>query len=145
MLKYITTFFKTYKLPLIEKDTVYTQKKETIKSKYDIDYENMVLKYPVGSKVISIPNEPNKKGKNFNELTIGIVVTIDRITQARQPVVIYKDIKTGNENLTFSEPMIYSEEVERALLKLTWDERWNVFSHGLSVICAEHKTNRENA
>ena len=56
--------------------------------------------------------------------------------------VVYHD-DSGNEYMTFSKPLYYSEELENALLKLTWYERWNIVSGGLSVLKKEDILRKE--
>ena len=97
--------------------------------------------FPINEKIILIGNEP-AKGDNPNKLIIGKVVDHQSVNND-SAFVVYKDDDSGEEYMTFSKPMYYSEELKSALLKLTWDERWNIFSGGLSILKKEDKERKE--
>jgi len=109
----------------------------TVKDLNDLEWEKLEASYPKGTKVILIPNEPNREGFNPNDLVIGTVVCIQGVTKANNPVVVIKNLKTGKETFTFSKPVLYSEEMEHSLLKLEWYDRWNIYSHGWNTISEE--------
>jgi hypothetical protein len=110
-------------------------KQDTIKSKNDEKIFNLELSFPKGTKIILLSNEPNTDNSNFNELKIGYVSHIECITKANNPVVVYgKELNSDELFFTMSEPLYHTDELEANLLKLKWNERWNIFSRGTHII-----------
>ena len=119
-------------------------KKETVKSKNDEQISNLKLSFPKGTKIILLSNEPNKDNGDFNELKIGYVSHIEEITEANNPVVIYgKELNSNELFFTMSEPLYHTDELEANLLKLDWNERWNIFSRGTHIIDKEEALRKE--
>jgi len=127
------------------------KKKETkneIRDKNKDKIFDMELKFPRGQKIIIITNEPNENFKD--KIEIGYVSHIELITKNEVPVVAYTRIKPGTKptdkeqiHITFTEPMIYSEELYNSLKKLKWNDRWNIYSHGKSIISDEEAKRKE--
>jgi len=103
--------------------------------------EHAQSSYPIDEKIIIIGNEPNK-GENPNKLIIGRVTGYQEMNGGNT-FIVYKEDDSEEEYITLSKPMYYSKELENALLKLTWDERWNIFSGGISIITEETKKRKE--
>ena len=119
-------------------------KQETVKSKNEEDIFNLEVGFPKGTKIILLSNEPNKNNGDFNELIIGYVSHIECITKANNPVVVYgKELDSTELFFTMSEPLYYSKELEQNLLKLKWNERWNIFSSGRHIIDAKEALRKE--
>ena len=102
--------------------------------------KHIQVAFPINTKIIIVGNEPTK-GDDPNKLIIGTVVDHQNINENCAFVVYHDD--SGNEYMTFSKPLYYSEELENALLKLTWDERWNIVSGGWSVLKKEDIQRKE--
>jgi len=86
--------------------------------------------FPIGEKIIIIGNKPHPK--NPDQLIIGVVTDYEDYNYGA--FLIYKDLETGKEYMSMSIAMHYSEELKNTLLKLSWDERWNIAGRGLSII-----------
>jgi len=97
------------------------------------------INYPIGTKVIIIGNEPNKEDPN--KLLIGEVVGYENIND--KYFIKWKAPNVDKVYMTFSEPLVYSKELENSLNKLTWDERWNIYSRGWSIISKETAKKKE--
>lgn len=119
-----------------------------LKKGYSVNTQEQMKKlqvnYPIGTKIIVISNEPYQHG-DFNEICVGEVLAYDAITMSGQPVIIYKDERADEEFMSLSEPMYYSQELFDSLSKLTWDERWNIYSRGVSIISKEDAKRKEDA
>ena len=86
--------------------------------------------FPLGEKIIIIGNEPYPN--NPDHLIIGVVT--DYEVYPYGAFLVYRDLHSGKEFLSMSLAMYHSEELEIALLKLSWDERWNIAGRGLAII-----------
>lgn len=134
--KIISYFFKETKK--IEKVVEPTYKPMT-------ELDILKMNYPLGTKIIVIPNEPNSKQDDMNALTIGEVVSYMEITKAKTPILVYKDFFNNEEYLGTSTIMYHDDVLEENLKKLTWDERYNIASHGRYVMDKKHAKTREKA
>lgn len=103
--------------------------KKTHIYEYEQEKENNKLKinYPINQKVILRSNEPN-------DLIIGEVVDYNLHENSNQIFLVIKDIKTNEILYPFDkEPPYWTEEREKALNKLSWDEQWNVLTKYYSI------------
>lgn len=78
--------------------------------------EESRLQALLGGAVIAISNEHANP-------CIGIAVSIEYVSQARNPVLVIKDFIRGHEVLTFGKVFKFSKELLDAFLKLTPQER----------------------
>lgn len=74
----------------------------------------------VGNHVIVISNE-------VSNVTVGVGVEIQLITQAKRPVLVVKDVVSGEVCLVMGKVLMYSEQKFNALNKLTPQERIALF------------------
>jgi hypothetical protein len=103
------------------------------------DRHNIALKtnYPIGTVVIVRSNEPGP-------YTVAEVVGYIQVTKSKELCLDLVDKKTGKEFITFSDtPMYWSEELEKALSKLEWNEQWNIYANGKCIIGESEKLRKE--
>jgi len=103
--------------------------------------EKLEINFPIGTEVIIITNEPNRNSKNVNDIIIGTVV--DYEDYGHSAFVVYSENTTNAEYVSMTDPLYYSKELEQALNKLDWYERWNIYSRGLSIITKETAQRKE--
>lgn len=74
----------------------------------------------VGNHVIVISNE-------VSNVTVGVGLEVQLITQANRPVLVVKDVVSGEVGLVLGKVLMYSEQKFNALNKLTPQERIALF------------------
>jgi len=101
----------------------------------DIKNECIMHEYPIGSKVISIPNEPS-------ELIVGEVVGYDILHGQLQ--LNLRNVKTGEVYFMFdARPIHWTPELEYIFGQMDWVERWNVYTKGSSPFDDETRKYKE--
>lgn len=101
------------------------------------------INYPIGTKVILLSNEPYSV-EEPNKLLIGFVSGVDYIGLSEKETLIFQDIE-GNEVLCLNDPLIWDIDLENALNKLSWNERWNIYTKGFYIIDEETKLRKEKS
>jgi len=102
--------------------------------------EMKMFENPIGSKVFVISNEPYSK-KLPNLLVIGEIVAWEKIHSTIYPIVNYLD----KDHLVMGIIIDYHKELETTLLKLDWNERWNLCSLGRSLVLDNDKIRKEES
>jgi len=133
----------------IEKNITFNNKTTVsvpkVKSENEKKWTNMEMKFQKDMKIILISNEPNLNNNNPNELRIGYVSHIEGFSKSNNPVVVYsKELNSEEKLFTMTEPLPYSKELEKNLLKLKWYERWNIYSRGISILTEKDCLRKEN-
>ena len=136
---------------LIFKNKKQTENNEQLKNKIsnmityeqNKDIEHFKISFPIGTKIILLSNQPNMDGNNFDDIFIATVSGYDFLGKSNQAILLYTNDKTGTEHFTISHPYYYSIEMEKALLKLNWAERFTIYSKGNHTLDEEYKLRRE--
>jgi len=95
----------------------------------------IILEYPIGAKVISIPNEPS-------DLIVGEVV--DYEVMHGKVIIWLRNIKTGEKYcMADNRPIHWTPELEYIFGLMDWVERWNVHTRGFSPMDNETRLYKE--
>jgi hypothetical protein len=74
--------------------------------------------FPLGSKILVIPNSPA-------DFIVGEVVGYEPMTKSRQLFVLYRNLATGELELTHN-ASYWNQDLEDLIRELPWWKRWNV-------------------
>lgn len=125
--KYTTTTVDKYFLNI-----KYSSKSTTLQEDIEIKYlinkvRGHEIKVEMGKKYISVSNEP---GEN----KIVEVIDFMKITQARQPIAVIKDVDSEKEFIAFSLLIPYEKEVYEYLNRFKPIEQYNLLVSGYHQI-----------
>lgn len=103
--------------------------------------EQILLEFPINTKVFVISNEPEPK--DFNKLIIGNIIGTENFGKGENSFPIVRLEDSNKEVIVMGIILEYTDTMRVLLEKLTWSDRWNLTSLGRSLIDYEDKTRKE--